>query len=50
MDVVITPYDSTSLPWVLLIYDSSCKHRVTGLAPDLAQLLHGTVATITADL
>ncbi|XP_064112969.1 thioredoxin domain-containing protein 16-like isoform X2 [Macrobrachium nipponense] len=49
-NVVITPYDGTSLPWVLLIYDSSCKHRVIGLAPDLAQLLHGSVATITVDL
>nr|XP_045593973.1 uncharacterized protein LOC123755401 [Procambarus clarkii] len=47
---VVTPYDGTGLPWVLLLYDASSRSRVQSLAPHLAQLLHGSVATITVNL
>ncbi|XP_069957053.1 uncharacterized protein [Cherax quadricarinatus] len=47
---VVTPYDGTGLPWVILLYDVSSRSRVRNLAPRLAQLLHGSVATITVNL
>ncbi|XP_042218634.1 thioredoxin domain-containing protein 16-like [Homarus americanus] len=47
---VVTPYDETGLPWVLLLYDTSSQSRVRSLAPHLAQLLHGSIATITVNL
>ncbi|XP_071545502.1 thioredoxin domain-containing protein 16-like [Panulirus ornatus] len=47
---VVTPYDGSGLPWVLLLYDTSSRSRVRSLAPHLAQLLHGSVATITVSL
>ncbi|ROT66424.1 putative thioredoxin domain-containing protein 16-like isoform X1 [Penaeus vannamei] len=47
---VATPYDHTEMPWILLLHDSASRSRVMTLVPHLAQLLHGTAATLTFDL
>ncbi|XP_063585454.1 thioredoxin domain-containing protein 16-like [Penaeus indicus] len=47
---VVTPYDHTEMPWIILLHDSASRSRVMTFVPHLAQLLHGTAATLTLDL